>query len=157
MTIYDIDKEIFSLVDTETGEIKDYEAFEQLQLDRDLKIENIALWIKDLLGDAEKIKAEKEKLYAREKACKNKAEGLKKLLDYALQGQAFKSDKAVISYRKSTKCVISDENEFIKNHPEYVNRVTEEKIVLSEITKAIKAGETVTGAQLVESNNIQVK
>ena len=37
MNIYEIDNAMFSLIDEETGEIKDYEAFEELQMQREEK------------------------------------------------------------------------------------------------------------------------
>lgn len=154
MTIFEIDKEIYNLVD-ENGEVKDFEAFEALNMEREKKIENIACWYKDLLGDAEKIKAQKDVLAEREKACKNRAEQLKKLLDYALQGEKFTSDKCVISYRKSTKCVIEDEQDFIQAHPEFV--VTTEKISVAEVSKALKNGQEISGASLLNNVNLQVK
>lgn len=52
MTLYEIDQAIQGLVDPETGELMDYEAFAALQMDRDAKIENMALWYKDLMADA---------------------------------------------------------------------------------------------------------
>lgn len=37
MNIYEIDNAMFSLIDEETGEIKDYEAFEELQMQKEEK------------------------------------------------------------------------------------------------------------------------
>ena len=45
MTLYEIDQSIIGLMN-EDGEIADLDAFEALQMERDEKIENIALWIK---------------------------------------------------------------------------------------------------------------
>ena len=59
MPLYEIDQSIKALVDPETGELLDYEAFARLQMEREAKLENIALWIKDLRAKAEEIKAEK--------------------------------------------------------------------------------------------------
>ena len=48
MTLYEIDAALAALMDPETGEIADIAAFEQLQMDRQTKIENVALWRKNL-------------------------------------------------------------------------------------------------------------
>lgn len=48
MTIYEIDARMAGLIDPETGELLDYEAFASLQMEREAKIENMALWYKDL-------------------------------------------------------------------------------------------------------------
>ncbi len=37
MNIYEIDNAMFSLIDEETGEIKDFEAFEELQMQKGRK------------------------------------------------------------------------------------------------------------------------
>ena len=80
MDLYKIDDAILDCVDGETGEIIDVAALEALKMERDTKIENIALWIKNLLSDAEQIKAEKEALAKREKSAVNKAENLSRYL-----------------------------------------------------------------------------
>ena len=61
-------------IDEETGEILNADELDALQMERDIKIENIALWIKNLKADAEAYKKEKESFYQKERAAKNKAE-----------------------------------------------------------------------------------
>ena len=89
MTLYEIDKAITDLADPETGEITDFEALDNLQMARDQKIENIACYYKNLVSDAEAIKAEKEALAERQKVAENKAARLKEYLSYALHGEKF--------------------------------------------------------------------
>lgn len=156
-TIYEINNALYSLIDEETGEIKDFEAFEKLQLDRETKIENTALWIKDLLGDADKIKAEKEMLAEREKKLRNRAESLRRNIDFALAGEKFETPKCQIVYTKSRKCVIADEDKFMEAYPEFVKETVIKKISLTDVTKALKADTVIDGAELVECNNIQIK
>ena len=67
MTLYEINAEIASLVDEETGELLDYDRFADLQMERDAKIENMALWVKDLDAEAAAIKAEETALAERRK------------------------------------------------------------------------------------------
>ena len=62
MNLYEIDQEIMNCVDMETGEIIDPARLDELQMDRDIKIENIACWIKNLYADAEAFKTEKQSL-----------------------------------------------------------------------------------------------
>ena len=108
MTLYEIDSAITSLVDDETGEISDEQAFDQLQMARDTKIENIGLYIKDLQAEAKAIKDEEAALAARRKAAENKVERLKNLLDYALRGAKFSTPRLKVSYRKSQTVEVSD-------------------------------------------------
>ena len=56
MNIYEIDNAMFFLVDEETGEIKDYEAFEEMQMIPEEKIENTALWYKNLIAESKAIR-----------------------------------------------------------------------------------------------------
>jgi len=77
MKLYEIDREIESLVDPGTGEILDFEAFTSLQMAREAKIENMALWAKNLTAEADAIKAERNNLTDRERAARNKADSLK--------------------------------------------------------------------------------
>ena len=87
MTLYEIDKAITDLADPETGEITDFEALDNLQMARDQKIENIACYYKNLVSDAEAIKAEKEALAERQKVAENKAARLKEYLLRATRGE----------------------------------------------------------------------
>ena len=161
MNLYQINEAIYSLVDPETGEILDYEAFEALQMEKDQKLENVALWYKNLVAEAEAIKAEKNILADREKKCKEKAESLKKYLAQALAGTKFKTARVECSFRTSTKVEIKDEAAFIKameesQHFEYLKFKAPE-INKTAITDAIKSGLTVEGAELVKNQNIQIK
>ena len=44
MSIYDIDDAILSIVDMETGEIEDEKRFDELQMERTQKVENIGCY-----------------------------------------------------------------------------------------------------------------
>ena len=81
MTIYEIDARMAGLIDPETGELLDYEAFASLQMEREAKIENMALWYKDLTAEAKAIREEEKALAERRKSAENKAERLKGYLD----------------------------------------------------------------------------
>ena len=74
MSLYHIDQAILALVDPETGEIMDGEAFDQLQMERETKLENIALWIKNLKAENAAIRQEEKALAERRKAGENKVE-----------------------------------------------------------------------------------
>lgn len=80
MNLFEIENEIMNCWDQETGEIFDSKKMDQLEMARDTKIENIALYIKNLTADAEALKAEKQSFAERQKAAENKAEALKRYL-----------------------------------------------------------------------------
>ena len=58
-SLYEINKEILECVDMESGEIIDEERLQNLAFEKNDKLENIALWIKNLKAEAEMVKAEK--------------------------------------------------------------------------------------------------
>lgn len=151
--LYEIDNAILSCIDMETGEILDSDKLEELQMERDQKIENIALWYKNLISDAEAYKAEKNSFADKEKVAKNKAESLKKYLDYALAGDKFKTVRVNISYRRSESVECEDINEVPQDYVVYA----EPKLDKTAIKQAIKAGEKVQGCEVVEKQNIQIK
>lgn len=154
MTLYEIDEALSSLVD-ENGEIADFEAFDALAMARDEKIENVALWIKNLNAESGAIKVEEDALKARREAKENKIDSLKNYLAHALDGQKFETARVRCSWRKSSSLKIDDEGAFLTLYPTFGRQTVS---VNKEAVKAgIKAGETYTGATLAESNNLSIK
>ncbi len=95
-------------VDTETGEIIDTAAIEQLEMDRDTKIRNIACWIRNLESDEEQL-AEQETIYKnRKNATKRKKEQLKSYLAAFLNGKKWKNKEVEILWRKSKSVEVTD-------------------------------------------------
>lgn len=156
MNLYEIDEAIMGCVDMETGEIIDTEQLDKLSMERDQKIENIALWIKNLNADAEALKAEKEAFDARKKAAENKAASLKKYLSGYLAGNAFKSTKVAISFRRSESVQVNDINAIADFDTQYV-KYAEPTADKTAIKKALKDGIAIPGVELVENQNIQIK
>lgn len=153
MKLYEINEQILSCIDSETGELIDPEKLNELQLEKDEKLENLTLWYKDLIAEANALKEEKEAFAAREKAAKNKAESIKNYLSYVLNGEGFKTTKCAVSFRKSEKTVVDD----IYQIPSIFLKYPEPKADLTGIKKAIKDGEEIKGVHLEETQNIQIK
>ena len=158
MTIYEIDQAIMECVDLETGEIIDTDKLNELELERESKIEGVACWIKDLKAEAEAIKNEKQALAERQKVAENKAESLKKWLAYALQGEKFKTTKCAISFRKSEAVEVTDEglNNLMKEHDELLTYKAPEPNK-TKIKQALKDGLSVEGVQLVQNISTIIK
>lgn len=152
-TLYEIDEEILNCVDMETGEIIDVERLGQLQLAREDKVEGIALWIKNLLSDADAIKSEEEKLAQRRKANENKAKNLKEYLSKFLNGQKFKTPKVSISYRKSESVEVTDISKLDDGYLKFAEPTVDK----TKVKKALKAGTVLQGVSLVENQNIQIR
>lgn len=154
MTLWDIDQGILACLDAETGEIIDPEKLTALHMEREAKLENVALWIKNLRADAAAIKAEKDALAKREKAASKKAEDLENWLLQALGGQAFQTAKCAVSFRRSTMVNVLD----LSHIPaEYLKVKTEYSPDKNAIAAAIKAGQEIGGCELVENLNISIK
>lgn len=163
MKLFDIDEKLAAcvkldesrVVDTESGEIIDLEAIAALEMEHDKKIENLGCWYKNLLADAEALKAQKNAFAEREKAAKAKAESLRGFLGRYLNGKKFETAKVAMSFRKSeavefdAKCIGDVPEEFLKFKDPELDKVA--------VKKAIKAGETVPGCELVQRQNLQIK
>lgn len=153
-SLYEIDAEILSCIDLETGEIIDPERLEALQMERGRKIENVALWVKNLKADLSAYKAEKDAFAERERQAKAKIESLSKWLTNALDGQKFSTSKVAVSFRKSEAVEILDESKIPKK---FIRKKIETAPDKTAIKEAIKNGLKVRGAELVENQNISIK
>ena len=151
--LYEINQEIMDCVDEETGEIIDVEKLNDLQMQFDEKVENIACFIKNLLADAKAIKEEESNLASRRKSYENKAKSLKKYLADTLNGQKFKTTKVSISYRKSESVDIEN----MKDVPEEYIKIAEPTVDKASAKKAMKSGIKIPGLRLAESKNIQIR
>lgn len=152
-SLYEINESIMSLVDEETGEITDIEALNTLQIERDTKIENIALWIKNLKADAEMFKAEKQAFDEKQKRAEKKAENLKEYLSGVLCGQKFKTGRVDCSFRSSESVNVTD----ISVIPTEYLRFAEPTADKTAIKAAIKAGKEIAGAEIVSKRSLIVK
>ena len=152
-TLYEIDQSILECIDLETGEIIDAEKLEALQIERDEKIEKVALWYKNLCSDAEAYKAEKLAFAEKQKAAENKAESLKNWIDNALSGSPFKTTKVDIKYRKSKQVVIDDVFAIDDSYLKYAEPTPDK----TAIKKAIDSGVKLDGCHIEDKNNINIK
>ena len=153
MTLYEIDKAIMECIDSETGEVLDEEKLTALAMDRNDKIENVALWIKDLTAEAAALKAEKDAFAARQKAAEDKIESLKKWLSGALAGQKFETTRCKVAFRKTQKIVVDDIWKLDENYLKYAEPTPDK----AAIKAAIKDGAAIVGAHIEESTSISVK
>jgi hypothetical protein len=151
MTLYDIDQAIMDCVDPDTGEV-DVERMESLMLERDTKVEGIALWIIDLKADAESMRREIDRLTTKKRVTENKIESLKAFLANALDGEKFKSAKCAVSYRKSAGVVVDNEEAIPLDYWKVHYTVNK-----TAIKDAIAKGEYVPGAHIQENNSVIIK
>lgn len=162
MNLYEIDQAILDCIDMETGEVVDVDALEALQMAKDKKVENIALWIKDLKAEAAAIADEVKELQHRKKVAENKAESLKQYLSTAIYGQKWHGARYAISWRKSKSVEISDEAQLVAwamsvDGNDELLRFKDPEINKTAVKAAIEEGQEIPYAALVEKNNIQIK
>ena len=158
MNIYEIDQAILGLLDPETGEIRDYEAFSELKMAREEKIENAALLLKNKLAEAAAIKAEIDNLTARKRVAENTAKRLKEYLAMALAGEKFSTPRCSISYRKSSG--VETDVEMVEWARENLAEIVIEqapKLDLVGLKKMLQEGMECPFARITERTNIQVK
>lgn len=161
MTIYEIDQEILSCMDAETGEVIDIDRLAELSMARDQKLEGVALWIKNLDSEAKAILEEEKILAERRRVKEAKAERLKDFLASQLDGQTMETSKVRLSWRASKKAVVDDQDMLLAS----IERMGLDscityqapKVNLTEVGKLLKGGEEIPGVHMEERNNLQIK
>ena len=160
--LYEIDQDILDCVDTETGEILDSKKLDALQMERDAKLEGVALWIKDIRAEAKAVKAEADKLTARNKALENKAERLKDWLKSSLEGQKLKTSRCNVYYNHNERLHVDDDqvliNEIKKRFDNSLDYICQtETLRKDNIKDAIKNGTTFANAWIEPTESIVIK
>ena len=160
--LYEIDQDILDCVDLETGEILDTEKLDALQMERERKLEGVALWIKDMKAEAAAVKEEADKLTARKKALENKMEGLKAWLLMALDGEKLKTPRCNVYQTHNQRVAVADEAKLISflqtlEEPEKFLRFKDPELKRDEIKKALKDGTIIPGASLEETESVVIK
>ena len=160
MRLYDIDAAIAELLDEETGEIIDFEAFENLNIEREKKIEYLCKSIKEapLLADA--LQSEIARLQEKKKSILNSAERKKAFLQGYLGGEKYKSP-LFTCYYGSTKEVKGDEEEFMKwaienNEDDYL-KYKDPELKTSAIKAALAEGKKLPYLEIVDRKYLCIK
>lgn len=162
MTLYEIDEEIQELlseVDPETGElIMDYAALDALLMEREAKIENIVLFIKNLSSDVRELKAEESALAERRKKAEKKVERLREYVSHALGGERFQTPRCCVSFRKSTALELGEGfTEWAKDHADTLLRYKEPEPDKTAIKAALAEGALIPDAKLVQNTTMTIK
>ncbi len=157
MNLYEIKQSIQEAIDKcidmETGEIINPELLDNLNEQLNIKRENIALYIKNLVADSKAIDEEIKNLTARKRSMNNKVDWLKSYLANDLQGNKFETPKVVVSFRKSKVIDIAPN----ANIPDDYLIPQEPKVDKTGLKKAVQSGEVIAGVSIVEKYNISIK
>ena len=170
MQLYEICAELRALenaaedgmyIDPETGELMDFAtALEKLTLDKRAKLENIAIWYKNLASDAAAMKIEEDNLSKRRKAVEGKMESLKGYMMAAMMREdgsfeKFASPRAAITIRRNAPSVaIHDEALLPREFLVEKTTVSVDRVRLGEV---LKRGIDVPGAHLEQSRSVMIK
>ncbi len=162
MTLYEIkDNYLNALnnmqVDEETGEIINIEELEQVEGDFRDKVEAVACYIKDIEAQAKAIGYEEKVLKERREAKENKADRLREYLKQNMLEagmMVFEAPKCRLSFRSGQKTIIDDESILPE---QYVTYASVRKVDKNAIKDAIRSGEEVPGAHLIDTQSLQVK
>lgn len=152
MNLYEIKREILDCIDFETGEIIDYEKLEALSIEKDEKIENVLLWIKNLKAEAAALQAEKLAFAKRQKVCENQIERLEKYITDILCGDEWESAKVKASFRKSDELIMAEGAKI-----PVAFRKQNIELDKAGIKAAIKSGKKFIGFTIIEKQNLQIK
>lgn len=168
MRLYDIENGILEILErgfndacvNEDGEI-DFDLaqqfLEELEGEREEKLESIALYVKELYHEADAIAQEELKLKKRRQAKEKKAERLEEYLKSSLLGfgeKKFETPRVALSFRTSKSVVITDESKLDKKYMKAKVVVTVDKTAIKD---ALDKGEVVEGAAIEEKQNLQIK
>ena len=150
MSLYEINQAIQACFDEE-GNVIDADALEYW---RNEETGALGRWIINLRAESQAYKDRAALFTERKKAVDNKIENLERRLSERLQGRKYKDFDVQISWRRSQSVEVSD----VEALPEeFVVTETTSRPDKAKLKEALKLGEIIEGARLIENNNIQIK
>lgn len=152
--IHNIEQLIQDGVDPEEIQLL-LDAKEMAEMERSTKLEGCAMLIKNLENENLGLKTEKDRFDKRIKRNNDVIERVRQNMTDTLltvEGNRVKTDKFTFSFRKSTKVEVSD----IDSIPTQYVKV-ERTISRSALAKALKAGDHIEGAKLVENQSLSIR
>lgn len=156
MRLYEINEAIRDLLDFETGEIKDAEAWDKLQMDRQEKLSNIALLYLNTKADYEAFGKQEKRFKAKKESAEKTMNWCKEVLTRELEGAKMRDNdgRFNIYYQPSESVEYTDEKAIPKKWIKTEIKATIDK---AGIKKALQDGEKINGAILVTKQNIQIR
>jgi chaperonin cofactor prefoldin len=168
ISLFDIGTEFYALnelvneidFDNETGEVIDndsllIEMFESVKGELAYKLDNSKRILQEMDGDVEILDQEIKRLTKKKKALQNRSARLKDLMMIAIKASGEDKIKTLLysfSVRKTKSVNITNEEEIERKYMRIKHEVDKKKI-----TEALKAGESVNGAEFIEKESLNVK
>ena len=162
MKLYEINaalQELLDQVDPETGELTcDLEQLEALTLEREDKLEGLALYAKNAKAEAAAIREEEKALAERRKALETRADRAMAFLDAELGGENFHTPRVAVSHRRTESVEIGAEFlDWARTFGDQYLRFTDPEPDKKAIKTALKAGEIIPGAEIVSKYSMSIK
>lgn len=140
-----------------------WDTVEALEGELNEKVDSIACIYKEIMYEAAALKAEADRLKERQKRKEAEAERLKAYIETSMKAAGIakvETARNKLSFRKSTKVEIADENTFVQwaqeYNPDLLTYHTPEpnKTVIKKI---IQGGNPIEGCRIAECMNLQLK
>lgn len=167
MTLYEISTEYQNFIEAvESGEIPEEainDTLESIQSLLEEKADNIACLIKNMLAEAEAIKAEETRLAERRKQKENNVERLKTYLANVLTQSGYsklETARNKMTFRKSEVVAIENEADFIEwalSENRELLTFKAPTISKTAIKKALADGAEIKGVHIESKSNLQLK
>jgi len=162
LTLYEVNELYETIIEQAMAEAAENEgvipdeladALEEIEASREQKFLNCGHYYKNKMAETEAFDAEIKKLQARKKSSAFAAEWAKNhIMKYLPEGEKYSSSTVALGWRKSEAVEITDTAAI----PEELCKITIEPSKTA-IKTAIKAGQVVPGAQLINKLNLQIK
>lgn len=158
MTLFDLTNEALTLYDLLQADEIDEEVYrdtlESIGLEQ--KLESCVYVLKQYEAEADMYKAEIDRLTARKKTAENNVERMKKsIIDYLTITGKDKEKAGTFSVRLNTSKAVNITDEVMI--PDEYKIPQEPKINKKAIRDALKAGETIEGAELITNTGVVIR
>lgn len=162
MTLFELNEEqdrlMRMLCDDETGEINEevYDELQQLELDREEKIDGWCYFLKQKKAELDAAKGILDNVKERYEFIENNYKRLRARFETLMNGEKFKSMYNTVYYHPSTAVVLDSGMDVRDVDDEYL---TYQEPVLNKgkIKSALKLGETIKGVHLEENVSMVIK
>ena len=161
MKLYEINDVYLSIQELMSDESTDMEmlgaTLKNVNDELETKAENYAKIIKQIEGDIETVKKEKDRLTSKQRAMENNVRWLKMNLQSAMELQGkkkFKTDLFSFNIQKNPKSVQVTCDPSLLDERFQSIKVDADKKAIKE---ALEAGETVEGATIVQSESLRIR
>lgn len=165
MTLYEIDQALRALmeqIDPITGEwVGDPDAWEQLTMAREAKLEGTACLIKDIRKDIKGFDDEIAELQRRKRTAENRERWLMMKLADNLNGENFETSKCSLRFKLNPEKVnLIDPDKAMAWAQEYAPdclRYKPATLSLADLKTEIRKGAVIPGAELIREKRLEVK